>query len=99
MYALKRIDIEYRLLEGNMFIIGSARGPVFHYFYDWLDKTIKIVTFKNVCKKIILDQTILSPITILAYFYPAGWLDGQCTKDINDELKDKIAKTYAVNIN
>lgn len=79
-----------------MFIVGSARGPLFHYFYRWLDTSIKIVTFRNVAKKILLDQTIMSPITIVAFFYPAGWLEGQSTKTINSELKDKISKTYAV---
>ncbi|KAJ6637120.1 Mpv17-like protein 2 [Pseudolycoriella hygida] len=81
---------------GNMFIVGSARGPLFHYFYGWLDKTIRIVTIRNVTKKIILDQTIMSPITIFAFFYPAGWLEGQSTKTINDELKEKFLKTYAM---
>lgn len=79
-----------------MFIVGTIRGPLLHYFYGWLDKTIKIVTFKNVSKKILLDQTIMSPITILAFFYPIGWLEGESTKTINNEIRDKIAKTYAV---
>ncbi len=79
-----------------MFIVGSIRGPLLHYFYGWLDKTIKIVSFPNVTKKIILDQTIMSPITILAFFYPAGWLEGQSTQTINTELKDKFTKTYVV---
>lgn len=82
--------------EGNMFIVGAARGPLLHYFYGWLDKTMTIVSIGNVTKKIILDQAIMSPITILAFFYPAGWLEGQSTKTINDELRDKIVKTYAV---
>lgn len=81
---------------GNMFIVGAARGPLLHYFYGWLDKTIKIITFRNVTKKIILDQVIMSPIAIVAFFYPAGWLEGQSTTTINKELKDKIAITYAV---
>lgn len=79
-----------------MFIVGTIRGPLLHYFYGWLDKTIKVITFRNVTKKIILDQTIMSPITILAFFYPAGWLEGQSTKTINNEVKNKITKTYAV---
>ncbi|XP_037030886.1 mpv17-like protein 2 [Bradysia coprophila] len=82
--------------SGNMFIVGAVRGPLLHYFYGWLDKTIKVVTLPNVTKKIILDQTIMSPITILAFFYPAGWLEGQSTGTINSELKDKITKTYAM---
>lgn len=82
--------------EGNMFIVGAVRGPLLHYFYGWLDKTIKVVSLSNVTKKIILDQTIMSPITILAFFYPAGWLEGQITSTINSEVKDKFAKTYVV---
>lgn len=86
------------VLKGNMFIVGTLRGPLLHYFYGWLDKTIKIVSFPNVTMKIILDQTIMSPITILAFFYPAGWLEGQSTKNINVEVKDKFTKAYVVGV-
>lgn len=76
--------------------MGTIRGPLLHYFYGWLDRTIKVVSFPNVTKKIILDQAIMSPITILAFFYPAGWLEGQSTKSINNEVKDKFIKTFVV---
>lgn len=81
-----------------MFIVGSIQGPLHHYFYAWMDKAIKLVSVANVTKKILLDQVLLSPVIILAFLYPAGWLNNQTTKQCNEETVAKFGKIYAVNI-
>ncbi len=79
-----------------MFLVGSVQGPINHIFYGWLDRTIKAVNLMNVSKKIVLDQLIMSPICIVAFFYSAGLLDGQSTNECTDELKSKFLTVYMV---
>ncbi|KAG4068264.1 hypothetical protein HA402_007784 [Bradysia odoriphaga] len=82
--------------SGKMFIVGSIQGPLHHYFYAWMDKAIKVVSVANVSKKVLLDQVILSPVIILAFLYPAGWLNNQSTKECNEETVAKFGKIYAI---
>lgn len=79
-----------------MFLVGSIQGPINHYFYGWLDRAITTVNLKNVSKKIFLDQLIMSPVCIVAFFYSAGILDGQSTNECTDELKSKFLTVYMV---
>lgn len=79
---------------GIMFIVGAIQGPMHHYFYMWIDSAIKTVNLVNVTKKILLDQCIMSPIFITTFFYSAGWLSRQSTRQCNDELKSKFVKVY-----
>lgn len=79
-----------------MFVVGAIQGPMHHYFYMWIDRAIKTVNLVNVTKKVLLDQFLMSPIFILAFFYPAGWLAGQSTTQCNAEIKDKFVKVYLV---
>lgn len=83
---------------GKMFIVGSIQGPLHHYFYAWMDNAMKLVSVANVTKKILLDQVVLSPVIILAFLYPAGWLNDQSTKECNEEVVAKFGKIYAVSL-
>lgn len=80
-----------------MFVVGAIQGPINHYFYGWLDRAIRTVNFTNVSKKILLDQLIMSPVCIVAFFYSAGLVDGQSTNECTDELKSKFLTVYMVN--
>lgn len=84
------------MFVGKMFIVGTIQGPLHHYFYKWMDNAMKIVSVANVTKKILLDQMVLSPVIILAFLYPAGWLNNQSTKECNEEVVAKFGKIYAV---
>lgn len=79
-----------------MFLVGAVQGPINHFFYGWLDQAIKVVNLKNVAKKIVLDQLIMSPVCIVAFFYSAGVLDGQSTSECTDELRSKFLTVYRV---
>lgn len=80
----------------KMFVVGTIQGPINHFFYGWIDRAIKTVNLKNVSKKIVLDQLIMSPVCIVAFFYSAGLLDGQSTNECTDELKSKFLTVYMV---
>lgn len=79
-----------------MFLVGAIQGPIQHFFYRWMDGAIKAVTFINVTKKICLDQCIMSPICIVAFFYPAGLLEGQSFAICTDEIRAKFLDVYKV---
>lgn len=79
-----------------MFIVGAIGGPFQHYFYGWLDRIVPSVSPMNVAKKILLDQLIMSPVCIVAFFYPAGMLTGQSLSNCTAELKDKFLEVYMV---
>lgn len=80
--------------SAKMFLVGSIQGPINHFFYGWMDRVIKVVDLKNVSKKIILDQLIMSPVCIIAFFYSAGVLEGQSVSECTDELKSKFLTVY-----
>lgn len=101
-------EIEYRkglikerydwLRTGKMFLVGTIQGPIHHYFYAWLDQRHVGATLKITTIKILYDQFIMSPVCIAAFFYPAGWLDGQSTAACTNELLSKFPKVYAVSV-
>lgn len=82
-----------------MFLVGAIQGPIQHYFYGWIDRAIQTVTLANVGKKILLDQLIMSPVCIVAFFYPAGLLQGQDMPSCNAEIKSKFLEVYMVGYN
>lgn len=49
------------------FITGAAMGIEGHVWYSFLDRAIAIPTWRNVFKKVILDQTIAAPFYTLTY--------------------------------
>lgn len=94
---LMKIKLTHRLKIAKMFLVGAIQGPINHYFYGWIDRAIRTVNLKNVSKKILLDQLIMSPVCIVAFFYSAGLVDGQSTNECTDELKSKFLTVYTVN--
>lgn len=99
-------EIEYRkglikerydwVRSSKMFLVGTIQGPIHHYFYGWLDRKYVGATLKITTIKILYDQFIMSPVCIAAFFYPAGWLDGQSTESCTNELSSKFLKVYVV---
>ncbi|XP_022120306.2 mpv17-like protein 2 [Pieris rapae] len=78
----------------RMFIIGTLMGPLHHFYYIYLDKLLPHTDLKTVGKKILNDQLLASPATILCFFYGLGFLEGKSMKQSTDEIKDKFALVY-----
>lgn len=49
------------------FTTGAAMGIEAHVWYSFLDRVIAIPTWRNVFKKVVLDQTIAAPFYTLTY--------------------------------
>lgn len=89
----KRYDWER---VGRMFIVGALQGPLHHYVYNWMDKVMPVANFKNIVKKILIDELVMSPACIFIFFYSACFLERKTLKETNDELKEKFLFIYFI---
>lgn len=81
---------------GRMFIVGALQGPLHHFVYNWMDKVMPVANFKNVMKKILIDELLMSPACIFIFFYSACFLERKTFKETNDELKEKFLFIYFI---
>ena len=82
----------------NMGLVGTAMGPVAHYFYQFLDFKLPGHKLNTVIKKICIDQTVASPIFILSFFLGMSYLNNATLDEAKNELKEKFFVVYAVSI-
>lgn len=88
-------ETRYDLVRNaKMFVVGAIQGPLHHYFYRWLDNKYVETTLRTTSIKILYDQLVMSPVCIVGFFYPAGWLFNQSTEECTKELKSKFLKVY-----
>ncbi|CAG9863180.1 unnamed protein product [Phyllotreta striolata] len=80
----------------RMFLVGLVLGPIHHYYYLWIAKKWPARTTKIITWKIGLDQFIMSPICIGAFFYGMSALENKSLRDSTVELKEKFMETYTV---
>ncbi|XP_045446159.1 mpv17-like protein 2 isoform X2 [Melitaea cinxia] len=74
----------------RMFIVGTLMGPMHHYYYICLDKILPKTNLKTVAQKILSDQLIASPATIICFFYGMGILERKNFQESTEEIKKKI---------
>ncbi|KAL7676562.1 hypothetical protein ACOME3_002814 [Neoechinorhynchus agilis] len=77
----------------NMLIIGLMEGPILHYWYTWLDRRF---VPRQIFRKILLDQGVISPILCVGFLYIMPLLSGESHQDARNEVKNKIVKLYAL---
>ncbi|XP_002134997.1 mpv17-like protein 2 [Drosophila pseudoobscura] len=78
----------------RMFVAGALQGPLHHYVYNWMDRIMPARTMKNIAKKILIDQLVMSPACILIFFYSVCYLEGQTLECTNNELIGKFPYIY-----
>lgn len=79
-----------------MLIVGLALGPLHHYYYLYLAKIMPKRDMKTVFIKIGLDQFLMGPLCIAAFFYSMGALERKSLEKMNAELVDKFLGVYLV---
>ncbi|KAH8317254.1 hypothetical protein KR074_007713 [Drosophila pseudoananassae] len=78
----------------RMFVAGALQGPLHHYVYNWMDRVMPARTFKNILKKILIDQLVMSPACILIFFYTVCYLERQTLEQTHQELIEKFPYVY-----
>jgi len=81
----------------RMLIVGTVQGPPNHWWYCWLDRVLPGKSMSTVCKKIVADQLIASPLGSGSFFLGVGLLEGRTVPQCWDEYKSKFAMVYLVN--
>ncbi|XP_019878339.2 mpv17-like protein 2 [Aethina tumida] len=78
-----------------MALSGCGVGVVCHYWYRVLDRTLPGYTIRTVCKKIVVDQMIGSPLAISTFFLSCAYLEGSSMNQFVEEVKAKAWRLYA----
>ncbi|XP_020511714.2 mpv17-like protein 2 [Labrus bergylta] len=79
---------------GRMFVSGCTMGPPMHYWYAWIDKRFVGTAMTTVCKKVLLDQILASPVMALMYFVGMEVMEGHSLSDGWDEFIGKFWELY-----
>ncbi|CAG9773054.1 unnamed protein product [Ceutorhynchus assimilis] len=78
----------------RMFTVGIVLGPLNHYYYLNLAKVLPKRNLATVFSKICLDEFLMSPVCIVAFFYSMGVLEMKPIQKMNEELVDKFLEVY-----
>ncbi|XP_052865492.1 mpv17-like protein 2 [Anopheles cruzii] len=78
----------------HMSISGMTVGVFCHNWYNFMDRRFPGRSFRLVLKKVLIDQTVASPIVIFLFFATLGVLrrsswDGMC-----HEVREKFLRLY-----
>lgn len=95
-YELLTDQLEERsaVRTAHMALSGGTVGVVCHYWYQWLDRRIPGRSLQIVCKKVLLDQFICSPVVISTFFITLGLLERSSREEMLAEIKDKAVRLY-----
>uniref|UniRef100_A0A336LZI3 CSON006181 protein n=1 Tax=Culicoides sonorensis TaxID=179676 RepID=A0A336LZI3_CULSO len=90
----KEIDKWDKRRTLNMSVSGMTVGVFCHHWYLFLDHHFPGRSFKLVCKKVLMDQMLASPIVILLFFTTLGVLKKSTKGEVLREMKDKAMTLY-----
>lgn len=78
----------------RMTTTAIVAGPPYYFWYRMLDKYFPGKAGKTILKKVVLDQTVLSPVMIAAFYMGMCRMEGKNHEQSMRELKDKFWFTY-----
>ncbi|XP_013417707.1 mpv17-like protein 2 isoform X2 [Lingula anatina] len=79
---------------GRMTVVGFFFGPMAHKYYKYLDWWLPGRDFKTIAKKIMVEQLIMSPMSLVIFFGGMGLLEGQSWDKGVQEFKSKFWTVY-----
>ncbi|XP_055551182.1 mpv17-like protein 2 [Wyeomyia smithii] len=78
-----------------MSLSGMTVGIFCHNWYNFMDRRYPGRALQTVLKKVLIDQTVASPVVILLFFATLGILRKASLQETINEMKDKFARLYA----
>mmetsp|Transcript_29130 Transcript_29130/g.40996 ORF Transcript_29130/g.40996 Transcript_29130/m.40996 type:complete len:182 (-) Transcript_29130:52-597(-) len=72
-------------------------GPMMHFWYKILDKTVTAKGLPGVVGKIVLDQSIFAPCIVSVFFISNGFFQGRSANEITSQLKRDMWPTMKYN--
>lgn len=78
----------------QMSMSGLTVGIFCHNWYNFMDRTFPGRTLRIVLKKVLIDQTVASPIVIILFFATLGMLRKTSLDETFREMKDKFLRLY-----
>lgn len=75
--------------------VGFCLGPFQHLFYKFIDEKYPSRNLKSVIKKVIIDQSVCSPVFIAVFFISSALIENEINSCLV-ELKKKFWKIYLV---
>lgn len=82
---------------GRMTIIGSTFGPLLHFWYGWLDKTIKFTGSKGALSKVLLDQGLFAPSFLAFITITIGASEGKNTQELKEIMSNNYFTALKIN--
>lgn len=67
-----------------------------HLFYRTLDRRYPARDMQTIIKKILIDQSLCTPINIAVFIYGLGVLENKTLAKMNDELREKFVVIFTV---
>ncbi|VVC31596.1 Mpv17/PMP22 [Cinara cedri] len=77
-------------------IVGSVLGSMQYFFYRSLDKRYPAKDMRTIAKKIVIDQTLCTPMNIFVFIYGLGLLENTPWAKMNEEFRHKFLVIFSV---
>lgn len=76
-------------------VTGTAMGVEAHVWYAFLDRIIAQPSWRNVFKKVLLDQSVAAPIYTITYIIGTSILEGRTSvRDVRSDTKKNFLPLY-----
>ncbi|XP_058467904.1 mpv17-like protein 2 [Malaya genurostris] len=95
-YEIYTNNLEFwdRQRTRQMSVSGMTVGIFCHNWYNLMDRMFPGRTLSIVLKKVLIDQTIASPIVILLFFTTLGVLRRASLTETIKEMREKFSRLY-----
>lgn len=77
---------------------GYTCGSLAHFVYRRLDKYYPEPTFTNVGRKLLVDQTLLTMSSLIAFYLTIGFMSAEGMKEIFEEMKLNLWMLYTAQV-
>eukprot|EP01127_Copromyxa_protea_P020634 TRINITY_DN6920_c0_g1_i2.p1 TRINITY_DN6920_c0_g1~~TRINITY_DN6920_c0_g1_i2.p1 ORF type:complete len:189 (-),score=25.54 TRINITY_DN6920_c0_g1_i2:85-651(-) len=97
LYGKKEEKIQWMRTAQMVFFGVAASGPIYHYWYKFMERMIPGQTMKPVLTKLLVDQSVMAPTIITTFFFGMGLMQAKPLEDIYHKWRREIIPTLKGN--